>query len=119
GASRASIIRQLLIESVILAFAGGSCGLAVALWAIPTVISLIPQESLMPRLSEASLDFRVLTFTIALSGLIALIFGLAPAIDASRIDVNEALKDGGRAGGVSKRRRRLSSGLVISEVALT
>jgi putative ABC transport system permease protein len=118
GASQASITRQLLIESLMLVFAGGLFGLAVARWTIPAVISLIPQENLMPRLNEVSVDFRVLVFTFAASGLIALTFGIAAAIHASRTNLNDALREGGRSAGVSKRRHRLASALVISEVAL-
>jgi putative ABC transport system permease protein len=118
GATQASIIRQLLTESLLLAFAGGICGLLLAHWTIPAVISLIPESSLMPRLSEVPLDLRVVAFTFGVSGLIALVFGLAPAIDASRTTVNDALKECGRPGGLSQSRHRFASVLVISEVAL-
>jgi putative ABC transport system permease protein len=118
GATRGSIVRQLMTESLILALGGGVCGLLVARWTIPVVIALIPQDSLMPRLAQVGLDFRVLLFTLAVSALTSILFGLIPALEAAKCDVNDALKEGGRSGGEGRRSHRLANGLVVAEVSL-
>ncbi|HET9532713.1 MAG TPA: ABC transporter permease, partial [Blastocatellia bacterium] len=116
GASRGRLIRQLLNESLLLAVIGGVAGLLLAYWAIELLVAFNPGN--IPRLEEVSLDARVLAFTLGVSVLTGLIFGAIPALQASRPDLNESLKEGGRtsAGGASHRRVR--SIFVISEVAL-
>jgi putative ABC transport system permease protein len=116
GASRWRIIRQLLTESVMMALCGGGLGLVMAMWGTDLIISMVPED--MPRIHDVSVDGRVLAFMVAVSILTGIIFGLMPAIHASKPDLNEALKDGGRAGAASPRGHRIRSGLVISEVAL-
>jgi predicted permease len=115
GASRSRIIRQLLTESLLLAFIGAVLGILIAHWGTSLIANQLPAG--IPRLAEASVDLRVLAFTLGVSLLTGLLFGLAPALQASRLNLTEALKEGdrGSAGG----RQRLRSLLVVSEVALT
>jgi len=116
GAGRLRILRQLLSESVLLALPGGLLGLLVGFWAKGVLGPLIGNR---PDLQPARIDFRVLAFTLALTILTGLLFGLAPALESSRLSPNDALKDGSRSGGGGgPRQRRLSGLLVISEVTL-
>lgn len=115
GASRWRIARQLLTESVLLALVGGGAGLLLAVWGIEAIVLYIPEE--IARLSGIGIDARVLSFTLVMSILTGFIFGLAPALKASRPDLNETLKEGGRTS-ASAGRRSLRGALVISEVAL-
>lgn len=115
GASRGRIIRQLLTESVLLAAIGGLLGVLLAHWGTSFIAYQLPEG--IPRLDQAYVDWRVLGFTLAVSLITGLLFGLAPALQASRLNLTEALKEGDR--GSSGVRQRLRSVLVISEVALT
>ncbi|MEW6209105.1 MAG: ABC transporter permease [Acidobacteriota bacterium] len=113
GARRSRVIRQLLTESVLLSLVGGAAGLLVALWGTSFLIGTLPEDT--PRLAEITIDRGVLLFSAALSIAAGAIFGLMPAIQASKPDLNSALKEGGNratAGG------RLRSALVVTEVAL-
>ena len=114
GASRSRIIRQLLTESVILSVCGGLLGLLLASWGISSLVSLSKN---LPRVSEIGIDFRVLGFTFGISLLTGLVFGLVPAIQSSKVDLNEALKDGSK-GSSGAAHNRLRNILVISEIAL-
>jgi putative ABC transport system permease protein len=114
GASRARIIRQLLTESVLLAVIGGTLGLLLTVVGIKVFIALMPDS--IPRVGEISLDWRVLAFTFGLSTLTGVLFGLAPALQASKPDLNETLKSTTR--GSTANRSRVRSMLVVSEVAL-
>src|SRR5262249_54520393 len=116
GAGRARLIRQLLTESAALSLAAGLLGLLCAKAGMRALIAL-GQRSI-PRLDEVSLDPRVLTFTLGVSLLAGLLFGLTPALKLSRLDPNESLKEGGRsaAGGFGSRRAR--GWLVVVEFAL-
>lgn len=116
GASRSRIVRQLLTESVVLALIGGALGLLLAVWGVGILISLSPAN--LPRLSEVTTDWRVLGFTLLISLLTGVLFGLIPALASSKTNLTEALKDGSR-GGTSSSSQRLRSLLVISEVALS
>jgi putative ABC transport system permease protein len=115
GASRWRIIRQLLTESLMLALIGAALGILLAHWGT----SFIASQLLLgiPRLNEASVDLPVLAFTLVVSLVTGLLFGLAPALQASRLNLTEALKEGDR--GSSGGRQPLRSVLVIGEVALT
>jgi putative ABC transport system permease protein len=116
GAGRIRLIRQLLTESLLLSLAGGALGLALAVWGNSLLISLIPKD--IPRISEVGLDGRILVFTILVSFMTGIVFGLAPALQASKLDLNESLKDGLRGTTAGSRQNRLRSLLVVSEVAL-
>jgi predicted permease len=116
GASRRRVLRQLLTESVMLALLGGALGLLVAIWSLNGLRWLNPGN--IPRLQNVAIDGRVLAFTFAAVLLTGLLFGLAPALRSSRVDLNEALKEGGRSliAGGSQRLRNL---LVVAEMALS
>ncbi|HEV8348313.1 MAG TPA: ABC transporter permease [Vicinamibacterales bacterium] len=115
GANRARIVRQLLTESLVLAAIGGGCGLLVAVWGLDLLVAIAPADT--PRLTEISLDRRVITFTAAVSMITGVFFGLAPALHAARVDLNETLKEGGRTPG-SGGRHRARRLLVAAEVAM-
>lgn len=114
GAARGRIVRQLLTESVLLALIGGGAGVLLAIWGVNGLTALMP-EGLLPRTAEIGFDWRVLSFALAMAIGTGILFGLAPAIQASRLNVNHILKEGAGKGGV---RGRLRSVLVVSEVAL-
>jgi putative ABC transport system permease protein len=119
GASRLRVIRQLLIESLLLSLLGGLLGLVGALVGIRGLLAIAPQD--IPRLGEVHIDLGVITFAFALSTIVGLIFGGLPAISLSKVDLNTALKEGGatsQSGVGSIRRRRARSLLVVAEVAL-
>jgi putative ABC transport system permease protein len=115
GASRWRIVRQLLTESVMLSIIGGGLGLLLALWGTDLLTKVVPADS-VPRLETARIDMRVLGFTMLAAILTGIIFGLAPALQASKTDLNESLKEGDR--GSTGNRHRVRSILVIAEVAL-
>ena len=115
GASQARLIRQLLSESALLAVLGGALGLLIASWTLPALIALVP-EGMIPRLSEVKVDGPVLAFTLILSLLTSLLFGLAPALQTSRSHLAEFLK---KADGRLTSGQGLRSVLVVSEIALS
>ena len=116
GASRFSLFRQLLTESVLLSLAGGLAGWFLALWGVELLLSLSPDGTL--RLHEAKLDTTVFFFTLAVSVAAGLIFGLAPALAASKTDLVSALKESARGAPAGAGRNRLRQSLVVAEVAL-
>lgn len=116
GASRWRVIQQLLIESLILAAGGGILGLVLSVWALRVLLQSIPIK--LPFWMNFSLDFRVLGFTAAVTMLTGLIFGVVPALQSSRVDLNDALKEGGRGSGNAVRGRSRSL-LVVTEIALS
>src|SRR5436190_15723137 len=117
GASRWQIIRQLLIESVVLALVGGALGLGLAAWGRDLLVALSPQG--VPRFKDLPLDGWVLSFSLALSFLTSLLFGLWPAWHTSRPDIQLALKSGGHGASDAPAARRSRDLLVVTEVALT
>jgi putative ABC transport system permease protein len=117
GASRSHVIRQLLVESLLLAVIGGGLGLLLASWGLDLLPTLGAEK--IPRLQEVALDARVLGFTLAASLLTGVIFGLAPAFQAVKFNLHTSLKEGGRASASPKGRRRLRNTLVVAEVALS
>jgi putative ABC transport system permease protein len=114
GAGRARLMRQLLTESVVLAICGGLAGVLLAWLGLHALLALAPPS--LPRVSEIHLDTGVLLFSLALSVLTGLVFGIAPAWLAARADVNEALKQGSRGSTEGGARGRLRSALVVIEV---
>ena len=114
GASNTRIVRQLLTENLVLAATGGILGLILAYAATRTVLSTLPGT--LPRAEEISLDGRVLLFTLAISMIAAIVFGLTPALKSSKINLQEVLKEGGR--GASGGRQRLQGSFVAIEVAM-
>src|SRR5262245_10435442 len=115
GAGRLRVMRQLLTESLLLATLGGLAGALLARWGAQLIKASTSLN--MPRLDETRLDLRALGFTLIISMLTGLIFGLAPAWQASVLDLNETLKEGRRAAGAA--RRGLRGALVVCEVALS
>jgi putative ABC transport system permease protein len=115
GAGRGRLARQLLTESVLLALAGGAVGLLLATWGARLLLRFAPDN--LPRLGEVGLDGRALAFTALASLLTGVIFGLAPALQASRPGLNDALRESGRTG-AGARGQRLRSAFVIAEIAL-
>ena len=114
GAHRGRVIRQLLTESLLLSLTGGLLGLWLASWGTEGLIRLIPED--LPRLSEINLDRWVLGFTLLVSVLTGIIFGLAPALQASKVELTEAMKDGARTS--TSGRARLRCALVVAEIAI-
>jgi putative ABC transport system permease protein len=116
GAGRARIMRQLLTESMLLALIGGWCGLLLAWWGQESLLRFLPED--LPRLSEIALNRQTFGFSFVVSLMTGVIFGLAPAWQATRIDLNEVLKDGLRGASAGAGRAWLRSALVVAEVAL-
>jgi putative ABC transport system permease protein len=117
GAGRARLLRQLLTESGLLAAAGGAAGAAVAAWGIELLRAWNPGN--LPRIQEVHLDARVLGFTLLVSLLTGLLFGLAPALQSSRAELAASLREGGRGSSAGAGRRRTRAVLVVSEIALS
>src|SRR6266850_2243668 len=116
GAGRFRLIRQLLTESLVLSLAGGALGFLLAVWGSSLLVSLIPED--VPRIHEISVDGRILVFTLLVSLVTGVVFGMVPALHASKLDLNESLKEGLRGTSTGLRENRLRSLLVISEVAM-
>jgi len=116
GAGRIRIIRQLLTESLLLSIAGGIAGTLLAAWGVQVLSAIVPPD--FPRRGEIAIDVWVLGFTLLISVLTGIIFGLAPAIQSSKLDLVDALKAGGRGPAGSSHRHSLRSLLVMSEMAL-
>jgi predicted permease len=114
GASQGRVVRQLLTESVLLAVAGGGLGLLFAAGGTTAALSVLP--STLPRAADVRIDPHVLLFTLGVSVLAGILFGLAPALKTSQADLTETLKEGGR--GASSVRYRTQNILVIAEMAL-
>jgi predicted permease len=114
GASKMRVIRQLLTESVLLSLCGGGLGLLVANWGTQAALGFLPDN--LPRAEEVGLDTRVLVFTLAISLLCGILFGMAPALKTLQPNLQETLKEGGR--GASSARSRAQSVFVIVEMAM-
>ena len=117
GASRARIVRQLLVEGLVLAIVGGTLGFFVALWARDALIALSPQS--VARFQNISFDLPVLAFTFIVASITTVLFGLWPAWQSSRTDVQLALKAGSQGSGDAPSAKRTRDWLVISQIALT
>lgn len=116
GAGRWRIVRQLLTESLLLAMLGCVSGLALAWWGMKALVAISPRD--LVNLQHVGLNLTVLAWTMGLSLVTGIIFGLVPALEASRPDLNGSLKEGKGSEGQSPRSRRLRSALVVTEVAL-
>jgi putative ABC transport system permease protein len=116
GASRLRVIRQLLTESVMLSLLGAAVGLLLAVWWSDLLIALGKDD--IPRAIQVGIDSRVLGFTLGISLLTGLLFGLAPAFHSSKTDLVDSLKEGGRGTGEGARRNRVRNVLVVSELAI-
>jgi putative ABC transport system permease protein len=116
GASRMRVIRQLLTESILLSLVGGAVGLLLAVWWSDLLIALGKDD--IPRAVHVGMDWRVLGFTLGVSVLTGLIFGLVPAFHSSKRELVETLKEGGRGTGEGARRNPMRSILVVSELAI-
>jgi len=116
GASRWRVVRQLLIESVLLSVVGGAIGLLLAVWWSDLLIALGKQN--IPRAVQVGLDWRVLLYTLMVSIGTGVLFGLAPAFHSSKTGLSESLKEGGRSGSSGATKNRLRASLVVSEVAV-
>ena len=115
GANRARLTKQLLVESVLLSLVGGLVGLGLAYFGLNVLTRFIPQD--VAQVDTITIDTKVLLFTLAVAVITGLIFGLAPATQASHFNLNETLKEGGRDSGAGVRGKRLRNSLVIAEVA--
>lgn len=114
GANRSRIVRQLLVEASVQAFAAAAIGVTIAVWGTRTLVALSPPD--VPRLDEVAVNSSVLLFTVALSVLVSILFGLPPALQAARVDINDPLRHGaGRVAGGGSRAREA---LVVAEIAL-
>jgi len=116
GASGAAVVRQSLMEALLLSVGGGLLGLALAWVGLRAGLSFLPES--LPRVSSVGLDWKVVAFAIVLAALTGLLCGLIPAFAATRTTFNDALKEGGRTGTAGSGHARLRSALVIAEVAV-
>ncbi len=117
GAGRGRLLRQLLIESTILALAAGLLGLLLAYGGVQAMRAWNPGD--LPRIENVQLNAPVLAFSLFISLLTGVLFGLVPALQASRSDINSSLKDGSRSGTPNAARRRAHDALVVAEIALS
>jgi putative ABC transport system permease protein len=116
GAERRQILRQLLIESLVLALGAGALGVFLGWLGLRVLLVSLPVD--LPSLSAATLDWRVLIFTVLVSTITGIVFGLAPALTAARTDLVDGLREGGRGSTSSRRAHRTRNTLVVVEVAL-
>jgi predicted permease len=119
GASRWRVMRQLLTEALLLSLAGGAVGLFIAYLGVPALVATLPQNQLnaLPFLKSLQIDLGILGFSFGLSLLTGIVFGIAPALQSSRLDLNEVLKEGGRHSSAGSG-QRLRSALVAGEIAM-
>ena len=118
GAGRLRIVRQLLTESILLALVACPIGIGIAYWLLDIVLATIPEGDL-PYYLKFAIDGPVLLYTVAIAAITGLVFGLAPALQAVRGNLQSALKEGGRGSGTGASRQRLRTTLVVGEIALS
>jgi putative ABC transport system permease protein len=116
GASRGRVVRQMLTESILLSAIGGIAGMILSVWLTDVLLSILPEGA--PRMDQVGIDYRVLSFAFGISALTGILFGLVPALQASKLDVTSALKEGGR-NAEGHRRTSARNLLLIGEVALS
>jgi predicted permease len=117
GAGRVRLVRQMLTESLVLSLVGGTFGLLLATWVTTALVQFTTAG--LPRMNEISADRTVLVFSLLVSIFTGILFGIFPALQASRTDIHDALKEGGRSGTASSGKRRLRDTLVTAEVAVS
>lgn len=117
GAGRARLARQLITENLVLAAIGGALGLLLAAWSLRTLILMGPRD--IPRLTDSTIDVPVLLFAAIVSSVVGLLAGLAPILNAGKVDITTALKEGSPTAGTGKRGQAFRNTLVISEIAIT
>ena len=117
GASRWRVVKQLLTESLLVSVVSGVIGLVLSVWLVKLLIAISPPNS--PRFDEISINWQVFVFAFGLTILAGLLFGLVPALQTSRTDLNETLKESGRSGSPGGSRNRIGGILIVSEVALS
>ena len=117
GASRARVVRQLLTENIFLSLGGGGLGLLFAVWGIHALLALSPGN--IPRLESIGINQQVLWFTLGLSLVTGVLFGLVPALTASKVNLNDTLKEGGRSAAEGAGGRRLRNAMAVAEIALS
>jgi len=117
GAGRVRLARQLLTENLVVAAIGGMLGLLLAAWCLRALILIGPRD--IPRLAEATLDVPVLFFAAVISVAVGLLAGLAPVLNAGKVDLTTALKEGSPTAGTGRRGQAFRSALVIAEIAIT
>jgi putative ABC transport system permease protein len=117
GASRPRLVRQYLTESILLGLLGGTAGLLMASWSMNLLLAAIPET--VPRAKEIAIDWQVCRFTLGISILTGILFGLTPALRGSKLNLNESLKAGGRTGAAGADPTRIQNLLVVSELALS
>jgi putative ABC transport system permease protein len=117
GAGRVRLLRQLLTESVLLAVVGGAGGVLLGAWGLRTLLAVLPDN--LARVNAVRIDAAVLAFSAAVTLLTGVIFGLAPALQVSKPDLTETLKEGGRSGSKGVRAQRVRSTLVVAQIALS
>ena len=116
GAGRMRLVRQFLTESMLLALVGGGLGLALAVWGVDLLVALNPRD--IPRAEEVGIDGRVLAFTLLVSLVTGIIFGLVPALQGSKVNLSDSLKEGSRGISSSPDHNRVRRLMVVSEIAL-
>src|SRR6185295_5956778 len=116
GASRARIVRQIIVECLPLALIGGLCGVLLATWGIELISTLLPDS--LPRGNAIGVNGRVLGFTFGLGLLTIVLFGLLPALQAARTDLRDAMNEGGGPGFGTRKQGRMRRVLIVAEVAL-
>jgi len=120
GATRWRLVRQMLVESCLLALGGGALGIVLANWGIALLLGTVPEQLPLPSyVKDIAIDNQVLGFTAVVSVLAGIAFGILPALRSSGLNPNTVLKEGGRSAGASFRQHRLRSALVSAELALT
>jgi putative ABC transport system permease protein len=117
GANRSRLVRQLLTESLLLAVFGGLIGLLIASWGVDLLVSLAPADLI--EMKSVSIDYRMLTFTLLTTVITGLAFGVIPALASSRLDLQDALKEGSRSASGGAGGRRTRKALVVAEIAMT